>query len=58
MQLRSIYLENFRSYTKLKINITKSNFIVLTGKNGTGKTNLFEAISFYLQEEVLEIQIF
>ena len=46
MQLRSIYLENFRSYKKLKINITKSNFIVLTGKNGTGKTNLFEAISF------------
>ncbi len=46
MHLRSIYLENFRLYKKLKINITKKNFIILTGKNGAGKTNLFEAISF------------
>ena len=46
MKLRSVYLENFRSYKKLKIKIDNTKFIILTGKNGTGKTNLLEAISF------------
>ena len=46
MKLKSIYLENFRSYDKLKLNINNNNFVILTGKNGTGKTNLLEAISF------------
>ena len=46
MRIRSIYLENFRSYKRLKLNINSKNFIILTGKNGTGKTNLLEAISF------------
>ena len=46
MKLKSIYLENFRSYDKLKLNINNNNLIILTGKNGTGKTNLLEAISF------------
>ena len=44
MKLRSIYLENFRSYNKLRLNINKSNFVILTGRNGTGKTNLLEAL--------------
>ena len=46
MKLRSIYLENFRSYNKLRLNINKSNFVILTGRNGIGKTNLLEALSF------------
>ena len=46
MRLRSIYLENFRSHRKLRLNINKSNFVLLIGKNGIGKTNLLEAISF------------
>ena len=46
MRLRSVYLENFRSYKKLNIKIKNIQFVVLTGKNGTGKTNLLEAISF------------
>ena len=46
MKLRSVYLKNFRSYKKLNIKIKNIKFIVLTGKNGTGKTNLLEAISF------------
>ena len=46
MKLRSIYLKNFRSYEKLNIKIKNIKFIVLSGKNGTGKTNLLEAISF------------
>ena len=46
MKLRSVDLENFRSYKKLNIKIENFKSIVLTGKNGTGKTNLLEAISF------------
>ena len=46
MKLRSIYLENFRSYKKLNVKIGDFKFIILTGKNGSGKTNLLEAISF------------
>ena len=46
MKLRSVYLENFRSYKKLNIKIKNIKFVILTGKNGTGKTNLLEAISF------------
>ena len=46
MKLRSVYLENFRSYKKLNIKIENIKFVILTGKNGTGKTNLLEAISF------------
>jgi len=46
MKLRSIYLENFRSYKKINIKIENNKFVVLTGKNGIGKTNLLEAISF------------
>ena len=46
MKLRSVYLENFRSYKKLRIKVDNIKFIILTGKNGIGKTNLLEAISF------------
>ena len=46
MKLRSIYLENFRSYKKINIKFKKIKFVILTGKNGSGKTNLLEAISF------------
>ena len=46
MKLRSVYLENFRSYQKLNIEIKNFKYVVLTGKNGTGKTNILEAISF------------
>ena len=43
MKLRSVKLENFRSYKKLNIKIGKFKFVILTGKNGSGKTNLLEA---------------
>ena len=46
MKLRSIHLENFRSYKKINLKIENNKFIILTGKNGSGKTNLLEAISF------------
>ena len=46
MKLRSVYLKNFRSYQKLNIEIKNFKYVILTGKNGTGKTNILEAISF------------
>ena len=55
MKVRTIYLENFRSYKKLNIKINNIKFVILTGKNGTGKTNLLEAISFYHLVQALKI---
>ena len=46
MKLRSVYLENFRSYKKLNIEVKNFKYVILTGKNGIGKTNILEAISF------------
>lgn len=38
-------LSDFRNYAKLSLNLD-SRTIVLTGENGSGKTNLLEAVSF------------
>ncbi len=43
--LKSIQLQNFRSYRDLVLTSLPAKFIVLTGPNGTGKTNLLEAVS-------------
>ena len=42
--LSQIRLSNFRNYQELEITINKAP-VVLVGRNGTGKTNLMEAIS-------------
>jgi len=41
-------LVNFRNYRYLRLNLDKP-FIVLSGENGSGKTNILEAISFLSQ---------
>lgn len=41
-------LVNFRNYKYLRLNLEKP-FIVLSGENGSGKTNVLEAISFLSQ---------
>ena len=41
-------LVNFRNYRYLRLNLDKP-FIVLSGENGSGKTNVLEAISFLSQ---------
>ncbi|MCH9753596.1 MAG: DNA replication/repair protein RecF [Alphaproteobacteria bacterium] len=43
-KINRLVLENFRNYSFLDFS-PKSNFIVITGPNGVGKTNLLEAIS-------------
>ncbi|MBP5697994.1 MAG: DNA replication/repair protein RecF [Alphaproteobacteria bacterium] len=41
-------LVNFRNYENLRLNLDKP-FVVLHGENGSGKTNILEAISFLSQ---------
>ena len=43
--IESLRLTDFRSYDRLDLTLTSSP-VVLFGKNGAGKTNLLEAISF------------
>ncbi len=43
--LKSLNLQNFRSYSEAHLNGLTSGFIVLTGANGAGKTNILEAVS-------------
>ncbi len=46
--IRRLTLVNFRNYKYLRLNI-KAPFIVLSGENGSGKTNVLEAVSFLSQ---------
>jgi DNA replication and repair protein RecF len=43
--IRRLTLTNFRSYHAAQITLDRLGPVVLTGANGTGKTNLIEAIS-------------
>ncbi len=44
--LKYLFLQNFRSFKKLEFE-PKAGFLILTGANGTGKSNILESI-FYL----------
>ncbi len=44
MKIKSISLKSYRNYSKKNLDFSKSISLLL-GKNGTGKTNLLEAIS-------------
>jgi DNA replication and repair protein RecF len=44
LRLRELRLSHFRNYTQAEL-VTDGAIIVLTGANGSGKTNLLEAIS-------------
>ena len=43
--IRRLTLSNFRSYHAAQVQLDRAGPVVLTGANGTGKTNLIEAIS-------------
>ncbi|HPQ50526.1 MAG TPA: AAA family ATPase, partial [Alphaproteobacteria bacterium] len=43
--ITEIRLRNFRSYNEACLSGLASSFVVLTGENGAGKTNILEAIS-------------
>ncbi len=44
--IQSIRLHNFRNYETASLSDIESGFVVLTGENGAGKTNLLEALSY------------
>ena len=44
MLIRDISIENFKSITKLDLNLGRVN--VLIGANGSGKSNILEAMAF------------
>ena len=46
--LRRLVLQDYRSYPALDLSVTAGT-IVVTGENGSGKTNLLEAISLFAQ---------
>ncbi|GFZ78231.1 DNA replication and repair protein RecF [Rickettsiales bacterium] len=45
MRIQNLSLINFRNHSKLNIPVGEKKFIVITGRNGSGKTNILEAIS-------------
>ena len=45
MRLRKLQLRNFRNCANLDLNLD-SNKVIITGKNGQGKTNILESIRF------------
>ncbi len=45
MKIKKIKFENFRLFENLEVNFPDSNFIVLIGNNGAGKTSILEGIA-------------
>lgn len=45
MPINSVTIKNFKSIKNLNLNLNQLN--VLLGQNGTGKTNIIEAIRYY-----------
>ncbi len=45
MQLKDLHLVNFRNYEEANLNFSNS-IVVFTGNNGSGKTNLLDAIHY------------
>lgn len=48
LAVKRLTLVNFRNYKYLRLDLNKP-FIVLSGQNGSGKTNILEALSFLSQ---------
>ncbi|RYE05894.1 MAG: DNA replication/repair protein RecF [Rickettsiaceae bacterium] len=45
--LQELKLENYRNFRSLKIEVPPSKNVIIIGDNGTGKTNILEAISLF-----------
>ncbi|MBK8624616.1 MAG: AAA family ATPase [Saprospiraceae bacterium] len=58
MKIKKIKFENFRLFENLEVNFPDSNFIVLIGNNGAGKTSILDgiALSFlHFTQEVISV---
>ena len=57
MRIKSITIENFRGYKKFKEEFNRdSNIILIYGKNGYGKTSLFDSIEWCLTGDIRRIE--
>ena len=55
MRLISFKLENYRQYADLELRFSRdSNLVVLVGKNGAGKTNLLNALTWCIYGEEIK----
>ena len=49
MYIKQIIIKNFRNLKEVNLyNLT--NFVILGGENGSGKTNIFEAIDLFFNQ--------
>lgn len=49
LSINRLNISNFRNYDAARINIGQdAKFVVISGKNGAGKTNILEAISLFI----------
>ena len=47
MKIRMISLLNFKGFDKLQLSFDSEDAIILGGKNGYGKTTLFDALELF-----------
>lgn len=55
MRIKKLILENFRLFEHLEVDFPDSNFIVLIGNNGGGKTTLLDATSKAISQLIKEM---
>lgn len=46
-KVKSLYLQDFRSYAQLSLDIGDAMVVAISGENGAGKTNILEALSLF-----------
>ena len=56
MKLKSLKLNNFRSYQEFKIDLD-SNLNVIVGRNDIGKSTIFEALEIFFNRDKIKIEI-
>jgi AAA15 family ATPase/GTPase len=49
LKIKSLHIKNFKSIVDLTIN-EPNPFTVFVGPNGGGKSNIFEALEFFVSE--------
>jgi predicted ATP-binding protein involved in virulence len=48
MKIQEIELNNFRKFENLKVKFSESNVSIIIGVNGTGKTTILDAVTYFI----------